>query len=368
MTVDPQPKPERPVARVTGRTQSAMKQSFWNLLKLTIGLSLLVYLFTRLEDPARLWQQIVEADKGLLFIGACCYTAAVALGGYKWGLLLQAAGIQVSLGRLLAYQWVAEFFNNFLPAQVGGDVMRGYALASDTQRTAAAAASVLIDRFIGLMVFMAAAALGAMAMVLWGRPDGVPFTPEQRVSVQLIALGSGGATLLLFSMLVAVLSRRLKIAVELMLNRLPFLRFAVPIWAKLAEAFNVYRHQYRALLYTAICSSVIVLLTSVNIWLIAQAIQPNSISMIEVLTINPIIVFVALVLPLSPGGLGVRQSAFAATFLLMGAGAELGLAVGLVQQFVGYIVSIPGGYLWMRGNSRRAAIKKQRAQMAPPMR
>ncbi|MCC6453725.1 MAG: flippase-like domain-containing protein [Caldilineaceae bacterium] len=332
-----------------------MKQSLWNLLKLVIGLGLLVYLYTLLEDPAGLWRQIVEADKWLLAAGACCYAAAVALGGYKWGLLLESAGIQVSLGRLLAYQWVAEFFNNFLPAQVGGDVMRGIALASDTHRTADVAASVLIDRFIGLMVFMVAAAFGSAAMLVWGRPDGLPFTPEQRVSVQLIALGSGGASLLLLAMLVAILSRRLKLWVERLLNRLSFLRFALPIWTKLAEAFNVYRHEYRALLLTALCSALIVLLTSVNIWLIAEAIQPNSISMLEVLTINPIIVFVGLVLPLSPGGLGVRQSAFAATFLLMGAGGELGFAVGLLQQFIGYLVSLPGGYWWVRGNARRAA-------------
>jgi uncharacterized protein (TIRG00374 family) len=332
-----------------------MKQSLWNLLKLAIGLALLVYLYTRLEDPARLWQQIVEADKWLLVAGAFCYSAAVALGGYKWGILLESAGIQAGLGRLLAYQWVAEFFNNFLPAQVGGDVMRGYALASDTHRTADVAASVLIDRFIGLTVFMVAAAVGSVAMLLWGRPDGVPFAPEQRVSVQLIALGSGGASLVLLTMLVAILSRRLKVLVERLLNRLPFLHFALPIWTKLAEAFNVYRYEYRALLLTSLCSVLIVLLTSVNIWLITQAIQPDGISLLEVLTINPIIVFVGLALPFTPGGLGVRQSAFAATFLLMGAGAELGILVGLLQQFIGYVVSLPGGYWWVRGNARRAA-------------
>lgn len=351
----------RASAPPTNRPPSRLKQPLWNLLKLAIGLALLAYLYTRLQDPARLWQQIVDADKLLLVAGMVCYSVAVALGGYKWGLLLESAGLEVSFGRLLAYQWVAEFFNNFLPAQVGGDVMRGYALASDTHRTADVAASVLIDRFIGLTVFMVAAALGSVAMLLWGRPDGVAFSQEQRVSVQIIALGSGGASLLLLGMLVAILSRRLKVLVERLLYRLPFLQVALPIWTKLAEAFNVYRYQYRALLLASLCSVLIVLLTSVNIWLIAQAIQPGSISLLEVLTINPIIVFVALALPLSPGGLGVRQGAFAATFLLMGAGEELGILVGLIQQFIGYLVSLPGGYWWVRGGAQRAANQRQSA-------
>ena len=336
-----------------------MKQTLWNLLKLAIGVGLLIFLYTRLEDPAALWQQIVHADKTRLLLGAMCYASAVALSGYKWGVLLRAAHIDVSTGRLFAYQWQAEFFNNFLPAQVGGDVMRGLALATDTRRTADAAASVLIDRFIGLLVFMLAAMLGSVAMLLWGRPNGLPFTPEQWVSVQLIALGSVGASLGLVTLLVALLSRRLKQWVEHLLSRIRLLRVVLPIWSKLADAFNAYRYEYRALSVSALCSTSIVILTSVNIWLIANALQPGGITLLEVLTINPIIVFVSLIIPLSPGGLGVRQGVFAATFLLMGAGSELGFAVGLLQQAIAYGVSLPGGYLWVRGGSRRPMAQTQ---------
>ncbi|MCB0052942.1 MAG: hypothetical protein KDE24_25740, partial [Caldilinea sp.] len=77
------------------------------------------------------------------------------------------------------------------------------------------------------------------------------------------------------------------------------------------------------------------------------------ISLLEVLVISPITVFALIVAPLSPGGLGVRQVSFAGLFLFMGAGYELGTAVGLLQQFIGYVVSIPGGILWARGNHRR---------------
>lgn len=332
-----------------------MKQWLWNLLKLVVGLGLLYFLYTRLQDPAALRQQVLAATPWQLLLAAGCYAGAVALSGVKWGVLLAAAGVQVTPRRLMVYQWLAEFFNNFLPAQVGGDLMRGITLAGDTQRRAIAAASVLIDRFIGLLVFMAAAAVGSWAMVLWGRPDGVPFTAEQTVTVRLIALGSGLFALALTVVLAAFLSRRLKTTVEWVLTRLPFSTRTIPIWQKLADAFHLYRRRADALLLTALGSLGIVILTSITIWLIAAAIQPGAITFLEVLTINPIIVFVALILPLSPGGLGVRQGAFAATFILMGAGGELGFAVGLLQQFVSYLISLPGGYLWVRGNGRRAA-------------
>jgi glycosyltransferase 2 family protein len=329
------------------------RQTLINLLKLAVGVGLLVFLYLQLEDPQALWQQIAAANKTLLALGALCYASAVALNGLKWGILLRAAGVEVPRSRLLSYQWIAEFFNNFFPAQVGGDVVRGYEVAVATHRTADAAASVLIDRFIGLLVFMSAAVVGSWAVLLFGRPDGTPFSQEQTVLLRVVAIGSTLFTLVLLIVLLALLSRRLKRFGERILLALPLSRRTVPVWNKMGAAFNVYRDKYRALAWAAMGSVAIVILTSVNIWLISRAIEPGTISMLEVLVINPIIVFVALMIPLSPGGLGVRQGAFAATFLLMGAGGGLGFAVGLLQQFIGYVVSLPGAFIWMRG--RRGA-------------
>jgi len=329
-----------------------MKERLLSLLKLIIGIGLLVYLYILLPDPQALWQQIVTANLWLLLIGATCYASAVALGGVKWGILLWSVQIRVPLSRLLSHQWQAEFFNNFLPGQVGGDVIRGYGLAMDTQKRAAAAASVLIDRFIGLTVFMVAAAAATVIMQVWGRRlDGTPFSADQLMAIRFIELGVLGITLVLLLITAALLSRRLKQLAERILAHLPLASRTVPIWQALAAAFNAYRHQYRALVLTALCSACIVVLTSINIWLIALAIEPNSISLLAVLAINPLIVFLALA-PISPGGLGLRQSAFAGLFLLIGSGFQLGFAVGLIQQLIGYLVSLPGGLLWMWGRGR----------------
>ena len=331
-----------------------MRNHLVNTLKLAFGIGLIVALFLSLEDPEALWQQILEANKVLLLAGVVCYSSAVAVSGLKWGILLRAAGIHIPTSQILSYQWVAEFFNNFLPAQVGGDIIRGYSLASDTSRAADAAASVLIDRFIGLIVFMSAAAVASAAMLIWGKPDGTSFSSEGLYFMRFAALGSVAFSLLLLSIVVALLSRRLKSRVEWLLTHLPLADKLVPIWQKLAAAFDVYRSHARALWLTALGSLLIVLLTSLNIWLISEAIQPGSISLLEVLTINPIIVFALLIVPFSPGGLGVRQISFAGLFYMIGAGYELGTAVGLLQQFIGYLVSIPGGLLWMRGGKERA--------------
>lgn len=338
------------------------RQTLVNLLKFAVGIALIVFLFTRLEDPRLLWRQIANANKALLLLGVGCYSAAVALSGLKWGVLLRSIGVSVPWSRLLNWQWQAEFFNNFLPAQVGGDVVRGYALAADTHRTADAAASVIIDRFLGLLVFMLCAFLAAAAMLTWGRPDGSAVVGDQLVSMRWIVGGSALVSLGLLAVMAILLSRRLKLFFERLLARLPLSARTVPIWQKAGIAFHVYRNHPGALLVVTLGSAAIVLLTSINIWLIARAIEPGGISLLEVLVINPIIVFVALALPLSPGGLGVRQGAFTLTFLLVGASGALGLATGLLQQAIGYLVSIPGGILWMRGGRRTSAAAEPSAQ------
>jgi uncharacterized protein (TIRG00374 family) len=333
-----------------------MRNQITTAIKLAFSLGLLYYLFIKLDDPATSWREIVEADKRLLGLGFLCYASAVALSGLKWGILLRAAGLPVATPRLLQYQWMAEFFNNFLPAQVGGDVMRGYALASDTRRAADAAASVLIDRFIGLMVFMLAAAVAAISMLLLGKPSGVAFEAEGLLFLRLAALGSSGVTLLLLFMIAALLSRTLKLWFEQLLARLPLATRLLPIWQKLAVAFHVYRAHPAALVWTAVGSALIVILTSINIWLIAWAVTPHAISLWEVLAINPIIVFALVVVPLAPGGLGVRQLSFAGLFQLMGAGFALGTTVGLLQQLIGYVVSLPGGFLWLTHKQQAAPL------------
>ena len=334
---------------------NSARQHILNLLKIVIGLGLLYFLYSRLEDPAALWQQTLAADRWMLLLALLSHALAVALSASKWWLLLRAQQIPVPLSRLLAFQWMGIFFDNFFPAQVGGDVLRGYNLARDTHRTADAAASVLIDRFTGLTAFMLAAAISSTAILLTG---GLPVPASSQelaflrfIDLRLIAVGSSGVAAALLTALALLLSRRTKVLVERILARLPLGSRVLPIWQKLAAAINAYRHAYPAMVVAGLVSLLIVVVTSITIWLLANALVPGSINFVQVLVINPIIAFLS-VIPLSPGGLGVRQVAFAALFVSVGVGAELGFLVGLLQQVITYLVSLPGLLLWVRGQRK----------------
>ncbi|MFQ5577151.1 MAG: lysylphosphatidylglycerol synthase transmembrane domain-containing protein, partial [Anaerolineae bacterium] len=146
-----------------------MKDKLATGLKVIISLGLMVYLFYRfLSDPqdrSLLLTTLADANYWYLLLALALYVLAIITNAVKWYILLKAQGVPVPLGALTNYTFVGFFFNNFLPANVGGDVMRGFGVARYTDRNADAAVSVVVDRIIGLMGYMVSAVVAALIVV-----------------------------------------------------------------------------------------------------------------------------------------------------------------------------------------------------------
>src|SRR6266511_6482117 len=131
-------------------------------LKLAVSILLLVILFWRI-DVGRLWMLARRASIAWLLASLAIYSINVLVSMWRWRLLLAAQNVHVRPRWLLGSFMVANFFNNFLPSNIGGDVIR----ISDTAKLAGsktlAAAVVLMDRALGLMALVLVAAMGASA-------------------------------------------------------------------------------------------------------------------------------------------------------------------------------------------------------------
>jgi uncharacterized protein (TIRG00374 family) len=335
-----------------------LKDKLITTLKLLISLGLMTYLFYRfLSDPQDrqvLLTTLTTANYGYLLLALALFILAVLTNALKWYILLRAQGIAVPLSALTRYTFVGFFFNNFLPANVGGDVMRGFGLARYTARSAEAAVSVIVDRIIGLMAFMftaMAAALIAVNVVLADRTTSTALA-ENLAQVELVAiLGlmiiTGGFTIML--------SHRLR----LLLGRvfvIKLLKPLAPLYERISEAFGAYRYQYGALLGAFTVGVVTVLLTGLVDMAIVAGLH-GEIAPIYIFLFNPIIA-VALIVPISIGGLGTGSVLYVYFYGLVGVPETLAFALSLVKQAVVYIGSLPGGVLWLRakeqGGSRGA--------------
>ena len=314
-----------------------MRDRLITVLKIVVSLGLIVYLFTRM-DLAQVGSLLSAANYWYLLPAALLYLAAMSNAGLKWYVLLRAQGISVPFLAVLSYTYVGFFFNNFLPANVGGDVMRGYGMARYTEQAAEAAVSVVVDRIVGLMAFIFSAAIATGVAVLLMNQEGLR-------GIETIALAGFLAVAGGFAV---ILSRRVRDLVARVFRWTPLAPLA-SLYERLSDALDAYRHSYGALALAFCLSLLTLVLTNFTDYLIAQSLG-GGIPLIYIFIFNPIIAFVLLV-PISIGGLGVTQAAYPFFYGLVGVSPSLAFAVSLLKQMVIYVTSLPGGILWWRSRA-----------------
>ena len=142
--------------------QSPARRHVLLAAKLSVSIVLLAILFSRI-DVGQLWHTARLASVPWLLAALLIYGVNILASTWRWKLLLDAQDVPFRKRRLLGSFLVASFFNNFLPSNIGGDVIR----IGDTARAAGsktlATTVVLADRVLGLMALVLVAAVGATA-------------------------------------------------------------------------------------------------------------------------------------------------------------------------------------------------------------
>src|SRR5262245_27606675 len=90
--------------------------------KLAVSIVLLAVLFTRV-DAAQLWRGARQASLAWLACAIFLQGVNVVASSWRWHILLHAQAIHVRFSKLVGSILVASFFNNFLPSNIGGDVI-----------------------------------------------------------------------------------------------------------------------------------------------------------------------------------------------------------------------------------------------------
>jgi glycosyltransferase 2 family protein len=138
----------------------AGRRSLVWLIKIAVSAVLLTVLFSRV-DLSALWLRARTASPLWLAAAVGLYLLMVLVSAWRWRLLLAAAEVRLTLRRLFTSFLVATFFNNFLPSNIGGDVIRIADTAKPAGSKTIATLIVLADRAIGLLGLLLVAALGA---------------------------------------------------------------------------------------------------------------------------------------------------------------------------------------------------------------
>jgi glycosyltransferase 2 family protein len=139
---------------------SSARQALLWILKIGVSAGLLYVLFTRI-DLTKLWQLMRGASLGWIAAALFVYFVMLLVATWRWRVLLQAQHVHVPFRRLLNSYLAATFANNFLPSNIGGDVIRISDTAKPSGSKTLAAAVVLADRFVGVLGLAFIAACGS---------------------------------------------------------------------------------------------------------------------------------------------------------------------------------------------------------------
>jgi len=309
----------------------------WLLVRLGIGIGLIAYLvWSRVIDLRALSKLVTDwpislAALALMFLD-------IALMAARLSMLFRPQGLRLSFCNSLELTLVSSFFATFLPGAAGGDVAKlFYAAKENKGRRTEIVTVVIFDRAIGLLSLLLLPLFFA------------PLFPELIRSVEVLRVLLIAAASLALCMLAGL---AVCLASPVLVNRLTRWVFQFLPGGKLAERSAGTIAGYRrspGVLVAALGLSLLANLSLIAVTALAiLALHPSSMSMKMCLVIP--LGDLANNLPITPGGLGVGESAYNVLFKMAGleGGAEALLSWRIWRAAVGVI----GLILYLRGPGR----------------
>jgi len=298
-----------------------MKKLIVTLIQVILGASLIAYLFYRMHNTGELDKflgavKLAITNWRFLAIGAGGFFFCILFCTFRWDILLKAQGIHLPFRLVFMLFFVGQFFSVFMPGATSGDIFKAYFVAAESKHNRTeAVASVFIDRIIGLIALIL---LTCIIMLI--RLDFFMQYKETRLAMIFI----GGA----------FVATSIGIAIVFGKNFIFSLisgkgtRKESKIWAtvdRVYTSFSTCITGIPVLSKTIALSLVNHVSLVVCIFFLGKALELD-LSFIACLTVFPIINAIA-ALPLTPGGIGTRETA--CVFLLGVYGISQSSAIAL---------------------------------------
>lgn len=314
------------------------------LLALKIALSaILIVILVRRMPAGQVSAALRGADPAWLFGAAALLFFSHVLASWQWGRLLTAAGIRIPFWKVLAYYHVGLFFNNFLPANVGGDIARVVDASRYAATRSAALATVLLDRMIGTV------SLAGLALV-------TTLPALDRFDLTLLYLALLGFFTLSVIVVWAVFHPRMRQVMEAVLARIGLGRWT-PALEELASRLGHYRGQ-RRLLLSLLALSLVTQVSRVGVHALVGRALGLDVALPYFFLFVPLLA-VIVSLPISLNGIGVREGAGVLLFGLVGVDRAPAFSLQFTTYLVSVAVSLLGGLVFLARMPHRRAEARQ---------
>ena len=249
---------------------------------------------------------------------------------WRWLLLLRASGTDVPTWTAARIFLISSFVGSFLPAGVGGDAARAYALGQRTAQRGAAVASVAVDRILGVV---AIALMGALGVALYAR---------QHADAEVQAVAFWSAALVFVAAGAAIWADRWIRWLPAAWHHLTPVRLPL----RVADAVALYRGEPRTLLAVFGLSVLVQVLRIVQAYGLGLGLGID-VPFSYYLVFMPIGLLM-LLLPISVSGFGLPQGVIMWLMRPLGVPDELSLALTTLIILTGLFGNLPGAWLYLR--------------------
>jgi uncharacterized protein (TIRG00374 family) len=305
------------------KVQPSVRQRISVFLRLTITVVLLVYVVRQI-DVSEAFRLLRDSDIRIFTMTVLVYVASKFLGAYRWYVLVRCGDANASLLSLIRFTFLGSFLQIFLPGG-GGEIVRIAVLKQSGLNLTLSFSSVLLDRLLGFGALGVMLLLASPSISALGLPNGAD------------AVAIGIAFFFIGSFLIihpAIHNLILRLTPELSRWR----RAAV----SLIDTVNDYKSNQRALLWAVMLAFLMQFVRVAFFYFGFLALQiPVSIGSLLVL----VPAFVLLTsLPISIGGVGVREVLFLTYFSAAGIQTDAAIALALLLYIANLLASMPGAW------------------------
>lgn len=306
-----------------------MKKIFSLILRISVTLALLIFLFHRI-DFIKIWQTVRSLNPFLFILSFLIYFSLVFMGSWRWQMLLNAAHLRIKKRRVLISILGSQFFNLFLPSTIGGDLSRSFDLFGHTRQGSKVVATVILDRLSG---FAGLALLSAIGLVL-----GFRFFDKNIIMFILILVALiAGIFCFIFSNtfipnILSFLNNHIKSSI-------------IAKMTNLHSSLSFFKNQKRVLVKNVAVSTLTHLVLAIVFYILTIA-MGYKLNLIYFIIFVPIITAIS-ALPVSIGGLGLRDVSSVYLFSKIGLPEGAAFSLSLINFFFMVVVGLIGGIIYV---------------------
>ena len=307
--------------------------------RIALGVGLLAYLFIHMQSDLQGLRGACQESlrHWPLWLVSLLFTfLGLLVGALRWYTILHAARLPLPWPKVFSIFFIGQFFNSFMLGACGGDLARAYYVARACPgKRAEAATTALLDRAVGLLVLV----VFSSAVIVYRFHLFFDTIGNRWMGYVMISFLGGAVALL-----------------TLLLRKNLFEHWPLfARWEQQTRLGATFRRIYEALFLFHRQPRVLagaVILSFLNMGLLTLACLYIGLSLgIELrvrdyFTVFPVITVLSS-LPLTPGGLGVREGLFVELLNTLGVAASQALPLSLMTYLGGLVWSLLGGLVFL---------------------